>query len=77
MLHLLRVDLELATATEVLTLPVRAPALSDMFSGWSDTPRAVDLYAHGTTLTLGLRTQDSTFGERAVRALRIDTTLLP
>jgi hypothetical protein len=76
-LHLLRVDLELATATEVLTLPVRAPALSDMFSGWSDTPRAVDLYAHGTTLTLGLRTQDSTFGERAVRALRIDTTLLP
>jgi hypothetical protein len=76
-LHLLRVDFELPGATEVLTLPVRAPALSDLFSGWSDTPHAVDLYAHGTTLTIGLRTQDSTFGERAVRALRIDTTLLP
>jgi len=76
-LHLLRVDFELATATEVLTLPVGAPALSDLFSGWSDTPRAIDLYAHGTTLTLGLRTQDVTFGERAIRALRIDTTRLP
>lgn len=80
-LHFYRVMFVGNTGWEEFTLPVAAPALSDLFyegaAGIRATPRAVDLRSYGDSLALGLRTRGSDGAPFAVRVMRIETADLP
>lgn len=76
-LKVARVPLDGTGATEVLAQRVDPLALVDLFIGWSDTPRAIDARAFGSSLAIGLRTQAPGSGPISVRTLRVELDQLP
>ena len=77
MLHLVEVPTSGAPPAPALAVPMRPPALADLFISWHDFPRAVDVRAFGSALAIGVRTSSSTPDRAAVRVLRIETGPMP
>ncbi len=76
-LHLVEVPTSGAPPAPALAVPMRPPALADLFISWHDFPRAVDVRAFGSALAIGVRTSSSTPDRAAVRVLRIETGPMP
>lgn len=77
MMHVVKVPLDGSPPVDVLAQTVDPLALDDLYFGFSDTPRAVDVRAFGDALAIGLRTRDPIDATVSVRVMRIDLTALP
>lgn len=72
-LHLVSIDPESGTAEEVYRGSTERLGVDDLFLGSYSYPRALDVRGYGTSLAIGVRTAGASFGEAAVRLLRIET----